>query len=576
MNGGTVIAQLLAEHGVRHVFTVCGGHISPILTECRRKGIGVVDVRNEATAVFAADAVSRLTGIPGVAVVTAGPGVANCLTPLVNASQAQSPLLVLGGAAATVLRGRGSLQDIDQCSIVRPAVKAVYTIHRNCDFIPVIEFALAFAASGVPGPVFIECPIDLLYDEPLVRQWYGAKGTVAGHGLRDRLVSWYLNRHLDRLYSCDLDGMRHESMTAVGPDIGLGELKKAARVLAAAEQPVLIVGSQALLSPQRAPSLAAAVERLGIPVYTTGMARGLLGADHPLLLRHHRSEALREADCVVLAGMPCDFRLDYGRSLGQGAKTVAVNRSRRDLTLNHRPTVAVHADPAEFIIALAGIGATAAVRPSWPAILRERETRRADVIRTQAGTPTEHMNPLRLLEHLDRAIDHGDTVVADGGDFVATASYIVRPRGPLSWLDPGVFGTLGVGAGFALGAKCCRPASTVWLIWGDGAAGYGLVEFDTFVRHGLPVIAVIGNDGAWSQIARDQVAYLGDDVATRLRRSDYHLAAKALGGEGILVTKESEIAPALASARTLAAAGTPVLINALIDAGDFRKGSLSM
>nr|HPO46713.1 thiamine pyrophosphate-dependent enzyme [Spirochaetota bacterium] len=169
-----------------------------------------------------------------------------------------------------------------------------------------------------------------------------------------------------------------------------------------------------------------------------------------------------------------------------------------------------------------------------------------------------------------------DSVIVDGGDFASSAAYIVRPPAPLSWLDPGVFGTLGVGAGFAIGAKLARPDSRVWIIYGDGAAGYSLQEFDTFVRHGLPVIAVVGNDAAWTQIARDQLEYLRDDTGTVLRRTDYHLVAEGFGGRGVLIRSDEEIEPALAEAVRLAGGGIPVLINAHIGTTDFRKGSISM
>ena len=576
MNGGTIIAELLREHGVRHVFTLCGGHISPILTESKKAGIRVIDVRHESTAVFAADAVSRITGVPGVAVVTAGPGVSNTLTALINAMQAQSPLILFGGAAATVLRGRGSLQDIDQLSLVRSAVKAVFTVKRNCDFIPIVEFAFSFSQSGVPGPVFIECPIDLLYDEALVRRWYGYKSSTGRDSLRERAISWYLKRHLDKLYTCDLDSMAHEPIPLEKPDITKRELVRFTRLVKDSRRPVMIVGSQALCGPHRAAELAAAVGSMNIPVYLTGMARGLLGEGHRLQFRQRRNEALAGADLAVLAGMPCDFRLNYGRSINADTVTVAVNRSNRDLMLNRTPDLAVHADPADFLIAAAPLLGGRAAGGQWIDDLRTRERKRDDEIRAKEDEKIEPVNPMSLLRKIDGRLGESSTVVADGGDFVATASYILNPRRPLSWLDPGVFGTLGVGAGFALGAKLCRPDDDVWLLWGDGAAGYGLVEFDTFVRHRVPVLAVIGNDAGWTQITRDQVEYLKDDVATVLRYSDYDRVAEGLGARGFRIESGASIDGALAGALEAARAGSPVLVNAMLGKSDFRKGSISM
>jgi acetolactate synthase-1/2/3 large subunit len=187
-----------------------------------------------------------------------------------------------------------------------------------------------------------------------------------------------------------------------------------------------------------------------------------------------------------------------------------------------------------------------------------------------------YVNPVAFFRALEREAGDNAVLVADGGDFVATASYVMHPRAPLTWLDPGVFGTLGVGAGFALGAAVCRPDSEVWIIFGDGACGYGLAEFDTFVRHGIPVIAVVGNDAGWTQIAREQVKMLHDDVATVLARTAYHEVVAGFGAHGIVVKNMAEVPAALARARALAQAGKPVLVNVWLDKTEFREGSISM
>lgn len=577
-NGGNVIADVLRHRGVGHLFTLCGGHISPILVGCKRAGIRVVDVRDEATAVFAADAMARLTGTPGVAAVTAGPGVTNTITALKNAQMAQSPVVLLGGAAATVIRGRGSLQDIDQISLVKSICKIAVTINQNCDIVAVLEHALRVACSDVPGPVFVECPIDLLYSESLVRQWYGAKTNANAQGsIKSKLFQFYLDRHVDRMFMCDFDAMEPIPMEVTGPEIKRGKIESAAKTLATARKPVLIVGSQAMLHPQGTERLAGAVEQLQAPVYLTGMARGLMGSNHPLQMRHHRTDALKAADLVILSGMPCDFRLNYGRSINARAKLIGINRSKSDLNLNRKPNIAIHGDPAEAICALARmVGLSEEMWPEWKAVLREREEQREARIDEMARTTASGVNPIAFFKALDRSLDENSILVADGGDFVATAAYTLRPREPLSWLDPGPFGTLGVGAGFALGAKLCRPESTVWLLYGDGAAGYSLQEFDTFVRHGIPVIAVVGNDAAWAQIARDQVKVLEDDVGTRLRATDYHRVVEGYGGTGLLIQRPGEIDTVLRAARDAANEGKPVLVNVRIGKTDFREGSISM
>ncbi len=574
MNGGDRVAEVLDAQGVRFLFTLCGGHIAPILVGCKRRGIRVIDTRHEATAVFAADAVARLTGRPGVAAVTAGPGLTNTVTAVKNAQMAQSPVVVIAGAAPTALRGRGALQDIDQMALMRPHVKWARRVRTVRDLVPTVERAFREAQEGVPGPVFVECPVDLLYDETVVRDWYGVKSHA--RTLPEKALRLYLRYHVNRLFAgADRTtvGARTESVpTAPRPS----QLRRVAERICRAERPVLVIGSQAMLVASRAADVAAAVERLGIPVYLSGMARGLLGRRHPLQLRHGRQAALREADVVILAGVPCDFRLDYGRHIKRSAFFISANRSRADLTRNRRPNVGLACDPGVFLCDLAALSPGDPRWTAWHDQLRQRDAVREAEIDHEATGTDGAINPLALCRALDAGLAPNAIVVADGGDFVGTASYIVRPTGPLTWLDPGAFGTLGVGAGFALGAKLCHPGAEVWILYGDGAAGYGLVEFDTFARHGIAVIAVVGNDAGWTQIAREQVPMLGDDVGTVLTHADYHRVAEGFGAAGFLVKDEGMLPETLRRAKAAAAAGRPVLVNAILGKTAFRKGSISM
>jgi thiamine pyrophosphate-dependent acetolactate synthase large subunit-like protein len=212
----------------------------------------------------------------------------------------------------------------------------------------------------------------------------------------------------------------------------------------------------------------------------------------------------------------------------------------------------------------------------WIQELKQNDDEREKFILDTSRENTEFLNPLLLLKKLNDFMDEKSIIVADGGDFVGTAAYILQPGGPLTWLDPGAFGTLGVGAGFALGSKLTHPAADVWLIYGDGAAGFSLQEFDTFVRHKAAVIALVGNDAGWTQIARDQATIFDDDVATVLRRTDYHIVAEGYGGKGFVLDKEEDIERVFGEARKAARGGRPVLINALIGKTDFRRGSISM
>ena len=576
MNGGEIIARVLQRQGVKFLFTLCGGHISPIFVAAQKLGIRVIDTRHEVNAVFAADAVSRLTGIPGVATVTAGPGLTNTITAVRNARLAQSPLVLLGGAAATLLKGRGSLQDIDQMSLMRPNVKWAAAIRKIKEIVPTLEKAFAIAQQGVPGPVFVECPIDTLYDEELVRSWYGGKPTDSSpKKIRERIVQWFINRHAKNLFA-GKDSVRFDNpLPEISyPTHSAAQVARVISKLKAASRPVLLVGSGALMNPQKATELAGAVARLGIPVYLSGMGRGLLGRKNNLQMRHHRKEAIKESDLIILAGVPNDFRLDYGRHIG-GRPFISINRCKEDLTRNKKPTVSIHADPQEFLINLAQ--QFQGEYRSWIETLRARDASREAAINTQANALTDRgINPLKLFRELDPALDDNTILVADGGDFVATSAYTLRPRKPLSWLDPGAFGTLGVGGGFALGAKLVFPGHDVWIIYGDGSAAYSLMEYDTFARHKLPVISVIGNDACWSQIARDQVEVLKSDCAMNLALSDYQDIGKAFGAEGVRVENLEAFKAAVVEAKQASRNGKPYIINAIIGKTDFRKGSVSM
>jgi len=577
-HGGDIVADYLAELGVRHLFTLTGGHISPILVGAKSAGIRVVDVRDEQNAVFAADAMARLTGTIGVAAVTAGPGVTNTITAVKNAQMAQTPLLVLGGATATILKGRGSLQDIDQLSLMKPITKWAGAVKSVPGLRPALHRAVEAATSGVPGPAFLEIPVDLLYPEATVRRWYFKEsGAETAGGLSGTAMRTYLHAHLFRQFH----------VPRVALDVGMPRprlgrrsrprLDEAVDALRSAERPVLVVGSQTLAGRGDADRIASSVEALGIPTYLAGSARGLLGPKSGLQFRHKRRAALKEADLVIVAGFPFDFRLGYGRAISSRATVIAANLSSAELTQNRKPELAYETHPADFLEALgAATGGGRRDLGGWFGSLAEREKLRDLEIEEQSLEQQGLVNPLDLFLRLEDRLGDDSVLVVDGGDFVATAAYILRPRRPLSWLDPGPFGTLGVGGGFALAAALARPEAQVWLIYGDGSSAYSLAEFDTFARHGIAPIAIVGSDGAWAQIAREQVAILGDDVATNLLRTSYEEVAAGYGGVGLLLTDPVEIDETLDGAIEVAASGKPVCINVHIDRTDFREGSLSI
>ena len=573
-HGGNSVAEVLSIHNVKCIFTLCGGHISPILTGCNELDIRVIDVRHESTAVFAADSISRLSGTIGVAAVTAGPGLTNTITAIKNAQMAQVPVLILGGAAATVLKDRGSLQDIDHLSVVESITKYAKTIKRVQDLQPSLEEAIATATSGVPGPVYLEIPVDLLYPESLVREWYGLK---SGGKSMPWWMTRYLNWNVNRIFKDKNKSFPKNTKIEATQNTSL-HIQRISEMVNSAEKPILLIGSQALNDPTQSDNLTGAVKKLNIPTFVSGLARGLLSKTDLPIYRHKRSNALKEADLVILAGVPCDFRLDYGRVINHKAKIISINLSRNDLYLNRRPAKAILTSPGSFLIEWSKTEKNGS-NSKWvnwhEQIAIRNEKRQAEII-DQSNNSTEFVNPMKLCLSINEHIQDGDIIVADGGDFVATASYILQPRSITGWLDPGVFGTLGVGAGFILGAKLTHPDSVVWAIYGDGAFGYSLMEFDTFVRHKIPVIAIIGNDAGWTQIARDQVDMLGSAVSTELAPTEYHKAVEALGGAGYFIDNEDQIDEILSQAKESVLSGKPTVINVRIGKTDFRKGSLSM
>jgi len=579
-DGGAIIGRILASRGVKQLFTLCGGHISPILVGADAHGIQVVDVRDEVSAVFAADAVARMTGVPGVAAVTAGPGVTNTITAVKNAQLAQSPLLIFGGAAATLLKGRGALQDIDQISLMESITKWAVSIKKVNSIGPTVERALELAQSGVPGPVFIEVPIDVLYPEEMVREMFMSEsGVKDAKNLGSKALELYMRGHLYRQFNQPHVSLIPPSRESLPPKPGnkSPHVEKVASLLRKAERPALVIGSQSLVNCRDPEPIADAVRTLGIPTWLGGMARGLLGRHSDIQLRHKRTAALKEADLVIVAGFPFDFRMGYGRSISSKATLVAANLSSSEMRKNRRPEIPVHMHAGEFLRELAdAAGGGLGPWTDWFDTLRASEAARDEEISQQAKTPTELVNPLHLFQRIEEKMADDAVLVVDGGDFVGTASYILRPRKPLSWLDPGVFGTLGVGGGFAVGASLVRPGKEVWLIYGDGSSAYSLAEIDTCVRHGLAPIAVIGTDGSWAQIAREQVPMLGTDIGTVLRRTPYHEVGRGYGAVGLLLDDPARVDETLDEAKAHAVAGKPVVINVHISATDFRKGSISV
>ena len=568
---GLDIGSFFKQKNISSVFTLCGGHISPILVGCEKENINIIQVRDEVSAVFAADAVSRLTDSVGVAIVTAGPGVTNTITAIKNAQMAQSPVLLIGGAAATLLKGRGSLQDIDQISLLKTYVKSAVSVKKTRDVIPTLANALNIATSGVPGPVFVELPIDLLYPEEDIRKEFINQLPKSGYFAK--IAHWYVERHLNDLFSSKKSSIKVKPVKEFKLD--QRKIDKAALAIVKAKKPVFLLGNQVTQNKEFLPMCLKSIDKLSVPTFTSGMARGCFGSSDKYFFRHNRKHALKNADVVVTLGIPLDFRLGYGFSINKDATLIAVNKSKEDLNKNRKPDIGIHADPSRIMHEIGKIINPPSCK-EWIKELTSLEEKRETDILQFSKYETDFVNPVRLCKTIDKFIDKESILVADGGDFVGTASYTIRPRSPLGWLDPGPFGTLGVGGGFAIGAKSSFPKKEVWVFYGDGASAYSLAEFDTLCRHKLPVIAIIGNDASWQQIAREQKQMLGSNIGTELAFNAYEKVVEGYGGKGYYVENHDTLDETLKRAKEDAKLGYPVLVNIKISKSDFRKGSISV
>ena len=568
---GLDIGSFFKQKNIPSVFTLCGGHISPILVGCEKENINIIQVRDEVSAVFAADAVSRLTDSVGVAIVTAGPGVTNTITAIKNAQMAQSPVLLIGGAAATLLKGRGSLQDIDQISLLKTYVKSAVSVKKTRDVIPTLANALNTATSGVPGPVFVELPIDLLYPEEDIRKEFINQLPKSGYFAK--IAHWYVERHLNDLFSSKKSSIKVKPVKEFKLD--QRKIDKAALAIVKAKKPVFLLGNQVTQNKEFLPMCLKSIDKLSVPTFTSGMARGCFGSSDKYFFRHNRKHALKNADVVVTLGIPLDFRLGYGFSINKDATLIAVNKSKEDLNKNRKPDIGIHADPSRIMHEIGKIINPPSCK-EWIKELTGLEEKRETEILQFSKNESDFVNPVHLCKTIDKFIDEESILVADGGDFVGTASYTIRPRSALGWLDPGPFGTLGVGGGFAIGAKSSFPKKEVWVFYGDGASAYSLAEFDTLCRHKLPVIAIIGNDASWQQIAREQKQMLGSNIGTELAFNAYEKVVEGYGGKGYYVENHDTLDETLKRAKEDAKLGYPVLVNIKISKSDFRKGSISV
>jgi acetolactate synthase I/II/III large subunit len=529
---GHVAVEVLRQHGIEHLFTLSGGHIFPLYEGCRDRGLRLIDTRHEQAATFAAEGLAKLTGRPQVAALTAGPGVTNAVSAVATARFGGSPLVVLGGRAPEGTWGRGGLQEIDHVSFMAPLTKHAATAHQPDGVAGAVAEALDVAGSPRRGPTFVDVPMDTIYtpaDEASVP----------------------------------------EPTPVPPPPVDRDALARAAQRLARSERPVLIAGTDVWLS-AAATALVDLVETARTPTVTNGMGRGTLAADHELAVAWARREALGDADLVIVVGTPLDFRLGFG-SFPSGAPVIHVMDTPEQLATHAPLAEGVAGHLPEVLAGLADAaggptGELAEARGAWARRLADTERARRDEQTELLTSDADPIHPARVYGELRRMLDRDAVVIGDGGDFVSYAGKYIDAYTPGCWLDPGPYGCLGTGMGYAIAARLAHPDRQVVALLGDGAAGFGLLDVETLVRHDLPVVMIVGNNGVWAlEKYPMQQLYDGWDAAADLQPGlRYDQVVTAMGGAGETVARPDDLGPALQRAFE---AKVPYLLNVLTDPG---------
>ena len=526
VHGGRLVAKRLRAHGVSKLFSLSGGHIFSIYDGCREEGIDIVDTRHEQSAAFAAEGWAKATREPGVCALTAGPGVTNGMSAMASALQNASPMLVLGGRAPAMRWGQGSLQEIDHVPFVAPLARYARTAEATADIPGLIDEALAAALGPPSGPSFIDFPLDQVFMEADVDADAAPPAT-------------------DPLAVPAADGVDH-----------------AAALLAGAERPVIMAGT-GLYWAHGEDALRALAEELRIPVFVNGLGRGCLPADHDLFFSRARSSALKGADVALVIGVPMDFRLGFGGSFGDDTQIVVVGSAPPERPHPREVAAELYGGVPATLDALRSAAQGGPDRSGWLAGLQEEENKKRAAEQDELTDDRAPLHPLRVFGELSQILDRDATVVVDAGDFGSYAGRVIDTYEPGCWMDPGPYGCLGAGPGYALAAKLARPDKQVCLVLGDGAFGFAGLEFDTLVRHGVPVVGVMGNNGIWALEKHPMEFIYGYSVAADLQpECRYDEVVSALGGHGELVREPQELRPALERAFV---SGKPALVNVLTD-----------
>jgi acetolactate synthase-1/2/3 large subunit len=546
VHGGKLVAQALANEGVDHVFTLCGGHIMSIYDGCIDHGIRVVDTRHEQTAAHAADGWGRVTGHPGVALVTAGPGLTDAVTGVATAQRANAPMVIIGGQAPRGYQDMGGLQDMNHVELMRPITKWSVAVPEARRLGEYVSTAFRIATTNVPGPVFLEMPLDFLFAS--------VEEEAAVHPT----------------------GYRTEAGIAGDPEY----IEQAYELLRSAKRPVCLVGSQFWWS-KRKDAYLPFLETFDMPVFVNGMARGSVPPSHPSWMMMARKDALAKADLVLIFGTPLDFRLSYGQAprIAAEAKLIQVDLNGGEIGRNRHVDCGIIGDTCMVMAQLNELakrdGVSSGIHTAWADEMRVLDRAKRALHDDEMTSDATPINPVRACAEIDKIIKDDTIVIGDGGDFVGTAANVLHIQKPGHWLDAGPLGTLGTGPGFAMAAKLARPESDVIIVYGDGSFGLNGFEFEAMARQKINVTGVIGNDAAWQQILRGQIEFYGREraIACDLDFTRYDKIVEPMGCHGEFCEKPDEIAPALQRALK---DERPSVVNIQIGSSDFRKGSTSV
>ena len=530
---GAHAVTVAAGHGVETMFTLSGAHVFPMYDGAvhAEPPMRLLDVRHEQSAVFAAEAIGKLTRVPGLAVLTAGPGVTNGISPLTQASFSGAPLVVVGGRAPNNRWGSGSLQELDHVPLVAPVTKSARTVHDAAQIAEEVDRAFTVARTPHRGPTFLDVPMDVFYErQAVVRPSYSPPARIEPDP---------------------------EALGAVGA------------LIAEAARPVVILGGDVWADGAERAALRF-VEDAGIPAVPNGMGRGVVPGGHPLLVTKARGLALGTSDLVLVVGTPLDFRLGFGVFGGKDgappAKVVHLADSPGQVSTHAELAASASGDLTAVLDGILAALQQQLRRPDWSAWVAQLQAAVASAAerdRALLAAEADPVHPARIYGELLPRLADDAVVIGDGGDFVSFAGKFVEPARPGCWLDPGPYGCLGAGLGAAIAARLARPSSQVVLLLGDGAAGMSLMDVDTLVRHRLPVVIVCGNNSAWAlEKGPMQMLYGYDVIADLAPGTRYDTVVEALGGGGELVTDPAQIGPALDRAF---ASGVPYLVNVLTD-----------